>query len=559
MERQPAPPGEPIEEQPGPAELEMQYLTKLRQDYENALLNFSNKIPEGGRESSRTQKSNAIEATYRIIARNLSGRGDIKFSDRQQAVLKLKIARHFQNNNTLDTNVLVDAALESPKFFETEKGSLHRLLEIHEQKTIMIIAERRKRKVEQKDGEGSNPYEALFTTVSGDYYLARLLNMPHLEQEGDYMTHCVGNSDSYINKMKRGDVEILSLRRIGKLDEATQKYEEDKPVVTFEYNPRTGVMEQMKLMKGDYLSPTDEFYPDVLDALRRLSETTSDTGKSRRVSRVQESEVQALLLPTPKAGYLITDQGDISITDYNPTDNRVVLKTGKFDVNEQTSKETIVKLLKIFQNVDAEPTTIARSIDEVTPQTKIFVGPIEKTPDFFRLLPDHVEQLYTFLPSESAIRRERVEIGGKSKDELKDLFRSQGNQIEPIAEEMMDDTEKFVPTRELEEVKLIRLTVRDLGLSDEATYDEIVKRAAFLGLELCPPEVGPYYLLQHKSQPMNKWPVIGMAPISSRKGSPNIFSLGSRDNKLWLEINWMPPWRTWGASCDAIFRLSKKP
>ncbi len=541
------------------AAFEQKYLTKLRRDYENTLATFSNKIPEGTRESSRTQKTNAIEATYRIVSRQLAGRGDeFPFGDIPQAVLKLKIARHFQNNNTLDTNVLVDAALESPKFFETDKGSLYRLLEIHEQKTIMLIAERRKRKAEQTDNGGFNPYEALFTTVSGDYYISRLLNMPHLEAESDYMTHCVGNSDSYISKMKRGDIEILSLRRLGKLDEATQKYEEDKPVVTFEYNPRTGVMEQMKLAHDDYLSPNDAFYPDVMDALRRLPQTFSDTGKPRRVSRIQESELEALHLPTPKPGHVLTDQGEISIANYNPAESQVILKVGMFELNDQTPKDTVVKLLKIFQNVDADPSKIARNIGEVTPQTKILVGPIENTPEFFQLLPDHIDQIYTSLPGESTICRERVEIGGKTKDELKDLLKAQGHEIAPGSSFMMDDAERFVTTQNPEEAKLIRLTVKDLGFPQGATYGEIVKRALFLGLELCPPEVGPHYRLQYKDQPMNEWVFIGMEPIPGAGRYPDVFRVGRHGDGSWLDDGWTDPDDPWSAGRQIVFRLRKK-
>ncbi len=539
---------------------EQKYLTKLRRDYENTLNTFSNKIPEGAHESSRTQKTNAIAATYRIASRQLTGRGDeFPFGDIPQAVLKLKIARHFQNNNTLDTNILVDAALESSKFFETDKGSLHRLLEIHEQKTIMLIAERRKRKAEQKDNGNFNPYEALFTTVSGDYYLARLLNMPHLEQESDYMTHCVGNSDSYINKMKRGDIEILSLRRLGELNEATQKYEEDKPVVTFEFNPRTGVMEQMRLAHDDCLSPNDVFYPDVMDALRRLPQTITDTGKPRRVSRIQESELEALHLPTPKPGYILTDQGEISIHDYNPAESRVILKVGTFELDDQTPKDTVVKLLKIFQNVDAEPTTIARNIGEVTPQTKILVGPIENTSEFFQLLPDHIDQIYTSLPGESTIRRERVEIGGKTKDELKELLKAQGHETSPGSSFMMDDAERFVTTRDPEEARLIRLTVNDLGFPQGATYSEIVKRALFLGLELCPSEVGPHYRLQYKDQPMNEWVYIGMEPIHDRGRNPYVFRVERVTDGSQLNNYRTSPGNHWDASKEVVFRLSKKP
>jgi len=59
---------------------------------------------------------------------------DIEYGSIQQSILKLKLARHFQSNESIDLNVLYDALIETPKFIAKDKGSLNRLLEIHQQK-----------------------------------------------------------------------------------------------------------------------------------------------------------------------------------------------------------------------------------------------------------------------------------------------------------------------------------------------------------------------------------------------------------------------------------------
>ena len=40
---------------------------------------------------------------------------DFELGDRQQAVLKLKLARYFQTNDACDTSTLFDAIIETPK------------------------------------------------------------------------------------------------------------------------------------------------------------------------------------------------------------------------------------------------------------------------------------------------------------------------------------------------------------------------------------------------------------------------------------------------------------
>jgi hypothetical protein len=119
----------------------------------------------------------------------------IDYAEKQHAILKLKLAQHFQREDHFNIALLYDAIVETPKFINNDKGSTHRLFDIHQQKQLMLIAERRKRKAEQIYDDAYNPYEALFTTSSQKYYMARLFNMPHLEDESDYMRHCVGNSD----------------------------------------------------------------------------------------------------------------------------------------------------------------------------------------------------------------------------------------------------------------------------------------------------------------------------------------------------------------------------
>ena len=65
------------------------------------------------------------------------------------------------------------------------------------------------------------------------------------------------------------------------------------------------------------------------------------------------------------------------------------------------------------------------------------------------------------------------------------------------------------------EVNLVVISVADLGFGDEgASLAAIHTRARALGLELCPPVIGPLLRLLYMSQPLNEWLHIGMAPIA---------------------------------------------
>ena len=171
---------------------------------------------------------------------------------------------------------------------------MEKLFELHEMKTIQKTAELRRKRAEITDrSEGeSNPYENLFQTTSGKYYLARLLNMPHLEEESIYMVHCVGTSTSYVNRMKRGEVEIFSLR-----DTAT-----NNPLVTIEYDCKSHQLLQVKALSDRIPTLADEFANDLIEALERMGDTINDVGEKREVKSKEVEHLKTLLVLKEKIG-----------------------------------------------------------------------------------------------------------------------------------------------------------------------------------------------------------------------------------------------------------------
>jgi hypothetical protein len=519
---------------------EQKYINKINQEYQQTLATF---LPD-----NRPQKEQLISETFQTLSRQLTNQEGFEFNKRQQAVLKLKLARHFQNNETIDTNVLFDAIIETPNFINTDKGSLYRLLEVHEEKTLQKIAEIRKQKAEIKGNEKFNPYEALFETKSGNYYMARLLNMPHLEEESQYMNHCVGTSDSYVNKIKRGEVEILSFRNMPKINFKTQKLEADIPVITLEYNLKTKIIEQMKKNSDQYLSQNDPYFNDIIDALKQLRRTKTDTGELRDFKQISLSELQNFKV---KDYHILTENGEILFRDFNPDDNAFVLKMGLMDITSETSKTDASKIMKIVEGIECDSSQIAYGINEVNENTKAYIG--EWNSEIMKKLPENIEYLYELFP-EKKILRKTIELTTKTSKEYTEELLKQGYKTSDWAQDILNKVE---PLKQKEEINIVSFSVEQLGFSNGATLQEIYNKAKELGLELCPPQVGPELRLNYKDQPNGEYLRIAMESISDSDDSPRLFGVHRYGSESWLDGGSGGLGYRWDGGRRFVFRFRK--
>lgn len=123
----------------------------------------------------------------------------------------------------------------------------------------------------------------------------------------------------------------------------------------------------------------------------------------------------------------------------------------------------------------------------------------------------------------------------------------------------MIDSDEFVPTEEKETVELIKITPREMGLTDYPTTAQIYVKAQEMGFELCPPEVGITLRLSYTDQPLGEWFRIGMKQITDSGGYPDVFDLERSDDGLWLNDLWAKPDRTWSPGYEWCFRLRKSP
>ena len=501
---------------------EQKYLNKISQEYQQTLTAFPDSV--------RREKEQAIMGAYHELSGRLAGQVGFEFGERQQTVLKLKLARYFQNYDTCDTSTLFDAIVETPKFINTDKGSLYRLLEVHEEKTAQKIAEIRKKRAEMGDTEAYNPYENLFTTTSGDHYMARLLNMPHLEEESEYMDHCVGTSDSYVNRIKRGDIEILSFRAVPKVNPASGKLEGDIPIMTIEYDLKTKTIRQMKKKSDAYLDPSDPYFEDVIDALKRMRETKTDMGEPRDFLKISESELGNINV----ADYhILTEHGEVSFRDFDPTENAFVLKMGRMEITPDTPKTDAAKILKIVEHIDCMSEEIAYGANDINERTKVYIG--EWTPGIMYLLPEGVTDIYEQFPEKKVFMR-TVETDPtiRNADDAIKKLEAEGYQLSDWTKGML---KKVIWSGEKQSFELVSFSVKALGFPGNATYADICKKAKEIGLDLVPEEAGPAIRRAYPDQSSGDYFRVAMNPIADADGNPALWYVDRVVDGRWLDCD----------------------
>lgn len=192
---------------------------------------------------------------------------------------------------------------------------------------------------------------------------------------------------------------------------------------------------------------------------------------------------------------------------------------------------------------------IAHTISQISSDTKAYVGKLE--PGIFDRL-KNVEHVYTSFP-EGKIRRETVEIGGKSSQQLEAELKQKSINISSYTEDMLHSPD-FTTLKDPQDIDMIRLKVQDLGLPGNPTTDQICARAKELGLELCPAEVGPHLRLKDTDQTMGDWYWIGMKQIADRGGRLHVFRLARDVDGLWLD-DWCALPGGWWPESRFVFGL----
>jgi len=160
---------------------------------------------------------------------------------------------------------------------------------------------------------------------------------------------------------------------------------------------------------------------------------------------------------------------------------------------------------------------------------KAYIGPL-----FPQIFSQNLEHIYTSFPN-GRIEKAEITIGTNSKE---DIVRELEERERPYNPEetisfatnipgMIKKT-KFTVISKPEKINLIKLKVQDLGFEKKPNTDQVYQKAKELGLELCPPEVVSYLILNHYKDVFKRKPVrgehfrIGMNPVYYVSGSVGV-------------------------------------
>ena len=128
----------------------------------------------------------------------------------------------------------------------------------------------------------------------------------------------------------------------------------------------------------------------------------------------------------------------------------------------------------------------------------------------------------------------KLGTGLTTADDFRKTLKKAGCKISDWANDILGKPDFSVAATKEIEVDLVVVSVAELGFPDGATRKQIYAKAQELGLELCPPEVGPQLRLQYKDQPNGEWLLIGMEPISVSDGNLDVFGVERLGVARWL-------------------------
>lgn len=162
-----------------------------------------------------------------------------------------------------------------------------------------------------------------------------------------------------------------------------------------------------------------------------------------------------------------------------------------------------------------------------------------------------------------------IEIGGLTKWELIQKLQQHSIAMNPYGEKLLSD-DKFATSETKYSLKIVELSVREIGFPDGATMPELYKQANQLGLELCPLELGPYLRLEYLDQAegksgntlqQNQAPsgsiTIASEIVSDDDDFPKGFYLRKIDGVLWLRGYLADDLHIWNPDDQFIFSQTK--
>jgi len=130
-----------------------------------------------------------------------------------------------------------------------------------------------------------------------------------------------------------------------------------------------------------------------------------------------------------------------------------------------------------------------------------------------------------------------ISVGGLTKEQLISQLTEKGVQFNEYANILFKHP-NFVPGDKSERVKLVKVKLQDLNLTNPCSFHEIVNKASRLGLKLCPLYLGAFLRLGYLDQAEGPYLTIASLEPEPKpeidENFPTGFYLRNFDNSLWL-------------------------
>ena len=145
-----------------------------------------------------------------------------------------------------------------------------------------------------------------------------------------------------------------------------------------------------------------------------------------------------------------------------------------------------------------------------------------------------------------------IQIGGMGKDKLLKRLETSGIKFNEYAKCLFEHP-SFSPPAETQKVKLVKLSLRELGLEESCSFDEFVSRASELGLSLCPLYLAAFLRLEYLNQTEGPYLTIACEKPERDEAYPNGFYLRNIDNTLWLRGYKADGFDNWPGTNEFVF------
>lgn len=147
-------------------------------------------------------------------------------------------------------------------------------------------------------------------------------------------------------------------------------------------------------------------------------------------------------------------------------------------------------------------------------------------------------------------------IGGVTKEELLQQLLKAGIHFNEYGNKLINHP-SFTPPQNKENVKLVKVSLAEIGLEETCTWDEFEVRASIFKMKLCPLYLGAFLRLEYLDQLNGPYLTIASKKLSDDNEMPNGFYLRNFENLLWLRGYRADGFDGWPGTNEFVFIINE--